>query len=111
MPRLTIVLFLLALSMPSASAAEGCPFLSDAEVEEVTGRELLLDLTSMALPDRSGTICDSSTVRVILLPGNDSAARWDGMMKGGGRPSSVGERPTATPAPSSADAKRTSPQA
>ena len=38
-------------------AEEGCPFLSNAEVEELTGRKLeLFKLTSMTLPDGAGTL-------------------------------------------------------
>jgi hypothetical protein len=67
-------------------AAEGCPYLTDAEVEEVTGRELsLFKLTSLPLPDGAGTVCDSSIVRVLVLPGPDAGSRWEGMLTAAGR--------------------------
>jgi hypothetical protein len=66
-------------------SAEGCPYLTDAEVEQVTGRQMLFELTSLPLPDGPGTICDSGIARVIFLPGGDALSRWDGLMKGAGR--------------------------
>jgi hypothetical protein len=87
MARITSIAAALVCSVVPTSvlAAEGCPFLSDAEVEEVTGQELLFQFTEAPLPDGPGTLCDSSIVRVILLPGENSAGRWDGFMKGAGR--------------------------
>jgi hypothetical protein len=82
----SVVVALSCIAAPSlALADEGCPFLTDAEVEDVTGEDLLFELRSAALPDGPGTLCDSDIVRVILLPGEDGAARWDGFMKGAGR--------------------------
>ena len=67
-------------------AEEGCPFLSNAEVEELTGRKLeLFKLTSMTLPDGAGTLCDSEIARVVVLFGENSASRLDDMMKEFGR--------------------------
>jgi hypothetical protein len=67
-------------------AADGCPYLTDAEVEAVTERELLLfKLTSMPLPDGAGTVCDSSIVRVIFLQGENSASRLNDILKSAGR--------------------------
>src|SRR5687767_12405480 len=88
MVRFAVIAALLIWSLAPQPllAAEDCPYLTNAEVEEVTERELtLFKLTSMPLPDGAGTLCDSSIVRVIFLPGENSASRLDEMMKGAGR--------------------------
>jgi hypothetical protein len=88
MVRLTAITLLLVGSFAAQPllAAEDCPYLTNTEVEEVTERELLLfKLTSMPLPEGAGTLCDSSIVRVIFLPGENSGSRLDEMMKGAGR--------------------------
>ncbi len=82
----TIASVLAITVIPSLSlAAEGCPFLTNADIEEVTERQLLFELTTAELTDGPGTMCDSDIVRVILLRGEDAATRWDGYMRGAGR--------------------------
>jgi hypothetical protein len=74
-----------SLSPGLAFAAEGCPFLTNADVEEVTARELLFELTSAPMPDGPGNFCDSGIVRVMLLTGDEAGTRWDGFLKGARR--------------------------
>jgi hypothetical protein len=87
MLRLAAIASLVVLSLAPQPlvAAEDCPYLTNAEVEQVAGRELLFTFTAMSLPDGPGTLCDSSIVRVIFLPGGDTGSRWDALMKGAGR--------------------------
>jgi hypothetical protein len=87
-------LFCLALlgSTP-VFASDACSYVANEDVERVTGRKLLFQLTSMPLPDGAGTLCDSNIVRVIVLSGENSEQVWEKMIKDAGReaeePSSV----------------------
>lgn len=83
-PAVVTFVILLSASQP-VLAEEPCPFLSNAELEEITGRKLLFKLTSMPLPDGAGTLCDSNVARVIVLSGDNSEGRWEDMMRGFGR--------------------------
>jgi hypothetical protein len=88
MARLVVITALLIWSFASQPllAADGCPYLTNAEVEAVTERELeLFKLSSMPLPDGAGTACDSSIVRVIVLVGENAVRQLDDMMKSVGR--------------------------
>jgi hypothetical protein len=87
MVRLTAIIALTVWSLLSQPllAAEECPYLTNAEVEAETGSELLFKFSAMPLPDGPGTACDSSVVRVIFIPGENAASRWDVMMQGAGR--------------------------
>jgi hypothetical protein len=74
-------LFCLALlgSTP-AFASDACSYVTNEDVERVTGRKLLFQLTSMPLPDGAGTLCDSNIVRVIVLSGENSEQVWEKMI-------------------------------
>jgi hypothetical protein len=87
MARWAAVAALLAWSFapPPAVAEEGCPFLSDAEVEELTGRKQFLKLNAMQMPDGSGIVCESPIVTVLVLLGEDSESRWEELLQGAGR--------------------------
>lgn len=66
-------------------ASDACSYLTNEEVERVTGRELLFKLTSVPLPNGAGTVCDSNIVRVIVLAGENSEQALKKMIKDFGR--------------------------
>ena len=81
------ILTALLLGAPGAKnlmAADECAFLTNEEIEKITGRELLFKLRSMPLPD-GGVVCDSNIARVVVLSGENSEGRLADMMKGAGR--------------------------
>jgi hypothetical protein len=74
------------LSGPSAWAAEGCPYLTDEDVETATGEKLdLFKLEALPLPDGKGMVCESPVAGVIVLSGPDSAQRFLAMAEQNGR--------------------------
>jgi len=66
-------------------AGKSCPFLANEDVERVTGRKLLFELTSISLPGGAGTLCDSDIARVVVFSGEDSEKLWENMLEQSGR--------------------------
>ena len=80
---LSIVFFFCGIS--PVLAGDFCPFLSDEDVERVTGRKQLFQLTSMPLPDEAGPLLDSGIARCIVFSGENSERLWENMFQQSGR--------------------------
>ena len=86
MTRLILALAVALLFMRESLAEETCPYLTNAEVEKATGQKLdLFRLKAMALPDGTGTMCESPAGGVMFLSGPGSAERFAAMAEGQGR--------------------------
>jgi hypothetical protein len=77
--RLLVLTFIfLFCGVSLVLAGESCPFLTNDDVERVTGRKLLFELTSMQLPGGEGTLCDSDIARVVVFSGENSEREYVG---------------------------------
>jgi hypothetical protein len=84
--RLLVLTFIfLFCGVSLVLAGESCPFLTNDDVERVTGRKLLFELTSMQLPGGEGTLCDSDIARVVVFSGENSEKLWENMLEQSGR--------------------------
>ena len=79
------IICLALLGSTPVFASDACSYVTNEDVEHVTGRKLLFQLTSMPLSDGAGTLCDSNIVRVIVLSGENSEQVWEKMIKDVGR--------------------------
>lgn len=89
LPSLLLLMLLLTTMhgvLPTMAGESDCPYLTNTDVEVVTGRKLeFFKMRGTPLPDDSGMICDSELVYILVLNGEGSVEKFEEMLKNTGR--------------------------
>ncbi len=84
--RLLMALPFVVLSGQSGLADDGCPYLTNEEVEKATGHKLdRFKLELMPFPDGKGVACESPAGGMIFLSGPDAEERFAALVESQGR--------------------------